>query len=341
MALRGRFGIVGSVMLLAVVWWRPTSAAAFSVLQAGGLPPDMQIAGGADGIFLNAPGTARYRVVIRDFALALEPAGAAPVAPDGDDEILPDGTVRAARGRLVAAWLAEPTDRYRHGVLGDAIEAGALHARLADGTVVAFRLDDGSVFEDLYPRPVDIDGDGNDELLTVRSYPDRGAALVLLGLAGSALDLIAEGPAIGQPNRWLDPVGMGDFDGDGRSELAAVLTPHIGGVLTVYRRDGARLVPRYRAEGYSSHRIGSRVLGQSAVLDVDGDGVDDIVLPDATRRAMRVVSFPEGRFRELGHVAHDAEIVSDIATGDIDGDGIRDVAYVLGDGTLVVLKPKR
>ena len=36
--------------------------------------------------------------------------------------------------------------------------------------------------------------------------------------------------------RWLNPVGVPDLDGEERAEIAAVITPHIGGTLKVYRR---------------------------------------------------------------------------------------------------------
>ncbi|PMR68583.1 hypothetical protein CR158_22340 [Halomonas heilongjiangensis] len=42
------------------------------------------------------------------------------------------------------------------------------------------------------------------------------------------------------PNRWLNPVGVADLSGNGEAEIAAVTTPHIGGVLRVYRRSGER-----------------------------------------------------------------------------------------------------
>jgi hypothetical protein len=38
-----------------------------------------------------------------------------------------------------------------------------------------------------------------------------------------------------RPPRRLNPVGFGDFDGDGAMEVAYVQTPHIGGILIVMR----------------------------------------------------------------------------------------------------------
>jgi len=59
------------------------------------------------------------------------------------------------------------------------------------------------------------------------------------------------------PNRWLNPLGVGDFDGDGRLDIALVATPHIGGRLRLYRYQPGRLTLFAERSGVSTHRIGS------------------------------------------------------------------------------------
>src|ERR1041385_4838195 len=53
---------------------------------------------------------------------------------------LPDGRVAPGRNDIARAWLAEPTDRYDHGILGDKIEAGALIIETRDGRRQTLRL---------------------------------------------------------------------------------------------------------------------------------------------------------------------------------------------------------
>jgi hypothetical protein len=156
-------------------------------------------------------------------------------------------------------------------------------------------------------------------------------------IEGGSLRLRAETPAIGLSNRWLNPVGIGDFDGDGWPEVAYVETPHIGGILRIWQLMGDHLVQLGDLRGFSNHAIGSRELGLSAILDLDGDGSDDLLLPDATRQSLRVVSFARRSFTELGRLEHDRPIVTGFTVGDQDGNGRADVAYGLADGAWVLL----
>jgi len=49
------------------------------------------------------------------------------------ENALPDGGMAIATDAIARAWLAEPTTRYDHGILGDKIEAGSLVIETRDG----------------------------------------------------------------------------------------------------------------------------------------------------------------------------------------------------------------
>ena len=167
---------------------------------------------------------------------------------------------------IVGAELAEPTDRYDHGVLGDAIEYGALKLDLLDmpqgplgATVrrsVTFRLPKARVFEDLAPRLADVTGDGAPEVLVVETGLDDGAQLAVYTAAGK---LVAT-PPLGAPHRWLAPLGAADLDRDGKIEIAYIDRPHVARTLVVWRFDRGRLIRVAAAPGLTAHRIGDRFI---------------------------------------------------------------------------------
>jgi hypothetical protein len=243
-------------------------------------------------------------------------------------DAVPD--TRAARGKrdIAVAWLAVPTDRYQHGALGDFIEAGTLKVRLRNGSELRYALADDSVFEELEPRLVDLDGDGHDEVLVVHSGPETGSALAVFGVRSGRLTKLAEAAPTGRSNRWLNPVGAADLDGDGVPEIAVVLTPHIGGTLVVYRYTGSALVERARMSGFSNHVLGSHELGMVAFLDADGDGHTDLILPSADRRTLRAIAFGAGGLREIAAIPLPAPAQGNFA---VDA-GARAVTVPLADG---------
>jgi FG-GAP-like repeat len=212
--------------------------------------------------------------------------------------------LRVVRGSgvIAEAWLADATTRYRHFVLGSRYEPATLVVRLRDGTLTRLTLPEDSVFEDRQPRLADLDGDGVEEIVLVRAYLDRGAALAVIALRQGKLNIAAETPPTGAPNTWLNPAGIADFDGDGRLDIAYVQMPHVLGLLRVWTLRAGKLVEIAQLPDTSNHAIGSPHLGLSAVADFDGDGVADLAVPTRDRRSIRFLSFKDG-VREIGRVA--------------------------------------
>ena len=222
-----------------------------------------------------------------------------PRFPPIPTDALPDGRIAAGKREFARAWLAEPTNRYGHGVLGDTIEAGALVVERKGGRRETVRLGNDSVFEDLEPRIADLGG--GEKIVAVKSYLAAGSALAVIGERDGQFAILAETPPIGAPNRWLNPAGIADFDGDGAVEIALVRMPHALGRLELWRWSAGKLLKVAETGDTSNHAIGSRNLDQSTVGDFDGDGVADLAIPSFDRRSIRLLSF-RGGIREIARI---------------------------------------
>ncbi len=158
-----------------------------------------------------------------------------------------------AEGVLEARY-AGPTDRYAHGILGDAIEWGELVMETDTGRTVRLVLPEERVFEDVAPRLFDVDQDGDNEVIVVETHQEVGARLAIYDPDG----LVAANEYIGRPNRWLAPIGVGaaDFDGDGLIELVYVDRPHLAKTVRVLRFQDGKLRFVASFPGVTNHRIG-------------------------------------------------------------------------------------
>lgn len=211
---------------------------------------------------------------------------------------------------IVDARYAVPTDRYGHFALGQPHEYARLQVRTGAGHTLHFDLPDHEVFEDLAPRIVGLAAGEPTEILAIVSGQDDGARLVMLHLSGGRLEISAQSAPIGTPMRWLNPVGVVDLDGDGRAEIAAVITPHIGGTLKVYRKQSGVLEEVSSLRGFSNHVYRSPALGLSTPMSIAGKM--RLLVPDATRHLLRVIGMEGGRLVETGRCALEAPVVGEI-----------------------------
>ncbi|MEM6694393.1 MAG: VCBS repeat-containing protein [Pseudomonadota bacterium] len=163
-------------------------------------------------------------------------------------------------GSAVArAWYDDPVTRYPHFVLGRQNEPETLWISTPGNQGLcghALTLDADHVFEDTAPRLADLDGDGQAEVVVVRSHRREGAQLAIYRWTGSELVLDAATPYIGRANRWLAPLGIADLDGDGAMEIAYIDRPHLARTLRVWRYADNALTEVAALSGVTNHRIG-------------------------------------------------------------------------------------
>ncbi len=192
---------------------------------------------------------------------------------------------------MVLARYFGVTDTYQHGVLGDALEAEGVLVRYDNGErVICDTVLAGPerVFEDTSPRLADMNGDGVNEVIAVASHRSFGARLELYGYPrlGQDFQLLGHTPYIGTAFRWLAPVGVADFDDDGRLDIAYVETPHLGKTLKIVTPEGGELVEIASASGFSNHRI-SETFISGGIRDC-GDGPEIVLADGAWRRVVAV-----------------------------------------------------
>jgi hypothetical protein len=278
------------------------------------------------------------------------PAGHPPLAVStGEDEVvvgsalgatgwfadpLPDARVTEIAGAALVAPVG-PTDRYAHGVLGDALEAAAVEVRDQAGPLARIAVDPDEVIEGTSAMVVELADNGlGPELLVTVSDPDEGARLRAYALDGS---IVAESMPIGQGNRWLHQIGVGPLAPDGELEIIAVRTPHIGGIVQAYRLVDDRFELAGTAEGYSSHQLGSANLDMALLADTDGDGRLDVVVPTQAMDELALLARSEDGFTELGRLALEGRLATNVAATP-DPDGRLVIAAGTDDGRLRIFR---
>ncbi|MFU8777360.1 MAG: FG-GAP repeat domain-containing protein [Roseovarius sp.] len=217
---------------------------------------------------------------------------------------------------IAAARFEAPDDSYPHRIMGRIPERRVLAVR--DGAGAEIRLDlrqgpePSHVFEDIAPRLVDVDGDGQTDVVVVESSPREGAQLAIYTLRRGQLVKSAATPAIGTPFRWLAPAAIADLNGDGIMNIAYVETPHLGKVLRVWSWASGGLTQVASLKGVTNHRIGDEVIwgglrdcGQGAEIIVADAGFREVVAvgfqgDTLAARPLGITASPAGFEQALG-----------------------------------------
>jgi len=116
-----------------------------------------------------------------------------------DYTLLPEAQISISNDKNVYAAYANPTERYAHGILGDKIEGSQLIISV-DGIFHELNLPSSYVYEDIRPRLYDVDGDGELEIICIRSHVDQGAGIVIYKIIVDQIIEYARVVEIGTPS---------------------------------------------------------------------------------------------------------------------------------------------
>lgn len=273
------------------------------------------IAGTATAGFQGTAG-AQNVIGIGEQRLKRDEEAAGPYKKPKTDAPLKDGVVARGTRNIAAAWFSGAVDRYRHFTLGAPHEPETLVVSTSERRVYKLTLGKDAVFEDRTPRLADLDGDGRDEIVVVKSYLKRGAAVAVVSLKNleTGPQIVAESAPPEIPFLWVNPAGIADFAGRGRPQIAVVRQPHRLGELDLLEIRGEKLVPILTVSGVSNHVGGSTHLALSAAGDFNGDGTPDLALPSFDRRQIRFFSFKGGRVDEFHRATLPAPAMEDFRT---------------------------
>ncbi|MBM7861010.1 DNRLRE domain-containing protein [Lentzea nigeriaca] len=200
-------------------------------------------------------------------------------------------------------------------------DGAAVYVSLSDGTKFVqdgWKWHDHFAVQNEIPLTGDFDGDGKADVATFTRGTDARVWVAL-----------SDGTKFGTAAKWQDhfvsdaeiPL-VGDFNGDGRDDIAA-FTRGTDGAVWVALSDGTKFAPT-PVKWHSSFAHGTEM---PAVGDVNGDDKDDIVYFTGGEAADVFVSLSDGT--QFGSAAkwHDnfAPDAAKGAVGDVDGDGKDDV----------------
>ena len=127
-------------------------------------------------------------------------------------------------------------------------------------------------------------------------------------------NLLAESEPIGKGFRWRHALDIAAFGENGELLLVDIITPHIGGTVTFYswNKENNALISESSLSGYSTHDIGSRVMGMFALLDEPCEQVL-LIVPTQSKTELATLHFVSDNIQEEWRLP-----LGGTLTGDID-----------------------
>jgi hypothetical protein len=197
--------------------------------------------------------------------------------------------------------LSDPTTEFKHGVLGDAIEAKTL--TIINGENINVIKFSPQVFEGLYPLLADIDGEGGKEIIATLSGNGAGAQIVIYNQAGETL-ASTESLSSG----WRHVLGVAPFGPSGELELVDISKPHVLREVEFFQFRVGTLVKVASIQGFSTHKIGSRNMDIFEVVQIDGRHL--LIVPTADFQSVAAIGRTLYGVEEVWRIDIGEEVVS-------------------------------
>ncbi|MGH1344181.1 MAG: FG-GAP repeat domain-containing protein [Nannocystales bacterium] len=184
-----------------------------------------------------------------------------------------------------------------------------------DGTMVQTDAVDISDFSDqLDITLADFNGDEQLDVLYLGDYMDGNQVRMVLGNGDGTLNSSPLAPFV--TTQDARDLTIGDFDGDGETDIAIADGSTIG---VVYGNGGLGFT---EADDIT---VDSGTTSRVEAADVDQDGVDDLVVGYSDRNTLTVYLGNEARGFSAGEDVSLPHVTETLSTGDINGDGVPDI----------------
>lgn len=154
-------------------------------------------------------------------------------------------------------------DTYPHRIMGGIREKDSLYVLTENAQPFKLSLsasNPGHVFEDVKPIIGDVDGDGRNDVAVIETSLTKGASLAVYSLRNNNLVKIAQTDFIGRKNRWFAQMGIGDYNKDGRPDIAFVDRPHLARTLRIFTYRNGSLEQIAAGRGVTNHAIGDETI---------------------------------------------------------------------------------
>ena len=167
----------------------------------------------------------------------------------------------------------------------------------------------------------DVNGDGRDDVIVAPASGSSGQVRIFSGLDGS---LLSRFTALSRVTGGVR-IAAGDVNGDGLSEV--IVGAGIGSGVKVF--NGLTGMP-LAGMNFQAFETGYRGGVTVAAGDVDGDGIDELVVGSA--HGLNLVRIFDHTLTKLAEFQTSARLGVRVATADVNGDGLADIVAGKGPG---------
>ncbi len=211
-----------------------------------------------------------------------------------------------------------------------------LNVLMANGQILSYQPEqkDGEIviFEDNQPIITDINNDKLNEVIVTQRVTGKSSHAVMLMPNLDKLVPVVDFPK-DKNNFWSKAIAAEDFDGDGYSEVAAIVAPEAISYFKLYEIQRGQYVEQDSAYGYLIPDAGSPTL----IHDFNEDGVKDLFLLRNDLQGININTYARGFLERLVELELKSRMIGEFVVAYKKGYPYR-ISFLLNNGTINMLQ---